>query len=281
MKLKYFIEYMLYNKDDSPLYLFQSSIESRKKIKEIVRDYKVPKYFQDDYFKILGVDQRPPYRWLLIGPRRSGTTIHCDPLSTSAWNTSIQGHKKWILFPPSFSKEVAKGKKYKEKGADDEAVHYFKYIYPQILKNENIEKRYEFVQRPGETVFVPGRWWHCVLNLDETIAITQNYTNRGNFERVWRDTRKARKKMAVKWIRKMKQNDYDLYKRAIEINKKDGFLMYDLAKMKDIEWPYSASSSSSSSSTSLSDYDFEYSDIDMDNIEYNKEDINEKEVKLK
>lgn len=280
MKLKYFVEYMLYNKDDSPLYLFQSSIESRKKIKEIVRDYTVPKYFQDDYFKILGSDTRPPYRWLLIGPRRSGTTIHCDPLSTSAWNTSIIGHKKWILFPPSYTKESIKGKQYKEKGADDEAIHYFRYIYPKVLENEKIEKRFEFVQRPGETVYVPGRWWHCVLNLDDTIAITQNYCNRGNFDRVWRDTRKNRKKMAVRWIRKMKEIDYPLYKRAIDINKKDGFLMYDVAKMKEIAWPYSESSSSSSSSTSLSDYDFEYSDIDIDTIEYNKEDIQEKEVKL-
>jgi len=78
----------------------------------------------------------------------------------------------------------------------------------------------------------------------------------------------------------MKEIDYDLYKRAIDINKDDKFLMYDIAKMKDVEWPYSESSSSSSSSTSLSDYDFEYSDIDIDNIEYNKEDIKEKEVKL-
>lgn len=86
--------------------------------------------------------------------------------------------------------------------------------------------------------------------------------------------------MAVKWLRKMKVVNNDLYKRAIKINKDDGFLMYDIARMKKISWPYSESSASSSSSTSLSDYDFEYSDIDMDKIEYNKEEINEKEVKL-
>mmetsp|Transcript_16716 Transcript_16716/g.14631 ORF Transcript_16716/g.14631 Transcript_16716/m.14631 type:complete len:90 (+) Transcript_16716:478-747(+) len=86
--------------------------------------------------------------------------------------------------------------------------------------------------------------------------------------------------MAVRWVRKMKCVDKPLYRRALDINKNDGFLMYDLARMKKISWPYSESSSSSSSSTSLSDYDFEYSDIDMDNIEYNKGDIKEKEVKL-
>lgn len=160
MKLKYFIEYLIFNKDDSPLYLFQSSIESRKKIKNIVKEYTVPKFFEDDYFKLLGADARPPYRWFLVGPKRSGTTIHVDPLSTSAWNTSIQGHKKWVLFPPTYDKELVKGKKYKEKGADDEAIHYMRYIYPKILEEENIQTRYEFIQRPGETVYVPGRWWH-------------------------------------------------------------------------------------------------------------------------
>lgn len=86
--------------------------------------------------------------------------------------------------------------------------------------------------------------------------------------------------MAVRWLRKMKNVDNDLYKRAIEINKGDDFLMYDIARAKKITWPYTESSSSSSSSTSLSNYEFDYSDVDGENVQYKKEDIFENEVKL-
>lgn len=36
--------------------------------------------------------------------------MHIDPLSTSAWNSSLCGHKLWVLFPPHIPKSILKGK---------------------------------------------------------------------------------------------------------------------------------------------------------------------------
>ena len=97
VRMKYFQSYIKKNRDDSPLYIFDTNFDTDKVCKSILDDYKVPSLFRDDLFNLISEQRRPPYRWFLVGPERSGTTLHIDPLSTAAWNTLIHGKKRWVL----------------------------------------------------------------------------------------------------------------------------------------------------------------------------------------
>jgi histone arginine demethylase JMJD6 len=85
-----------------------------------------------------------------------------------------------VLFPPGINKQVVKGRSFIKPGEDDEAIDYFTTILPRIknaLKNSGLPVL-DFIQYPGDTIFVPGKWWHAVLNIDDTVAITQNFCSR-------------------------------------------------------------------------------------------------------
>ena len=210
MKLSYFLQYLNHNTDDSPLYIFDATFDEDKGGAKVILDhYTVPEYFNEDLLGLVGERRRPPYRWFLVGPCRSGTTVHIDPLGTSAWNTLLHGVKRWVLFPPHVPKGVVKGRKLILPGEDDEAIHYFTTILPRMKRRAaaacgggdkgegeyaNFEC-YEFTQYAGETVFIPHGWWHAVLNVTHTVGITQNYCSRRNFDEVWCQTRSGRKKM--------------------------------------------------------------------------------------
>ena len=132
LKLSHFLSYARNNKDDSPLYVFDGTFDDDKASKTLLDDYSPPSFFQEDLFHLVGERRRPPYRWWLLGPERSGTTVHIDPLGTSAWNTLIVGKKRWVLFPPDTPKDVVKSKKLFLKSEDDEAVNYFCDLLPRL-----------------------------------------------------------------------------------------------------------------------------------------------------
>ncbi|KAK3235289.1 hypothetical protein CYMTET_54500 [Cymbomonas tetramitiformis] len=66
------------------------------------------------------------------------------------------------------------------------SLTWFLEVYPNIPPHE---RPIECVQRPGETIFVPSGWWHCVLNLSLTVAVTQNFVSQANMMSVCRDMR--------------------------------------------------------------------------------------------
>jgi hypothetical protein len=69
-------------------------------------------------------------------------------------------------------------KGYVEDMASTYPTKWFNYVYPTLKEDM---KPIEFVQEAGEMVFIPGGWWHQVLNLTETVSVTQNFVNESNF----------------------------------------------------------------------------------------------------
>lgn len=188
------------------------------------QDFTIPDVMPFDFMSTLGNDKRPPYRWFCIGPRRSGTTVHKDPLGTSAWNAVTSGVKRWVLFEPHVDKKIAKGAKmFRKPNEDDEGIDYFANMLPRIrqhiLDNNLGIKVHECLQFPGDVIFVPASWWHGVVNLTDAVAITQNFCGYAEFDLCYKYFRKQRPGLLKRWLRALKEDRLELWERAMELEK--------------------------------------------------------------
>lgn len=234
------------------LYLFQSALQDETLSNELLKDYTIPDTFACNFLNLVGTEKKPPWRWFCIGPKRSGTTVHTDPLGTSAWNAITSGKKRWVLFEPKHPAKFVKGKALRRDHEDDEAIDYFYNILPRIREQIRIEgydvKVHECIQNAGEIIFVPCNWWHGVINLENTVAVTENYCGYDNFDFVWKKMRKQRKILAARWKRQMSRHLPEVYRRAIQLDRE--------SPIDDDSSSSSSSSTSSSSSDDDDDVDF-------------------------
>ncbi|PWA95472.1 F-box domain, cyclin-like protein [Artemisia annua] len=207
-------EYFLYSdqvREERPLYLFDPKFANKVPI--LGKDYEVPEYFNEDLFSVLG-DERPDYRWIIIGPAGSGSSFHIDPNSTSAWNAVVKGSKKWVLFPPDV---VPPGVHPSSDGAEVACpvsiTEWFMNFYESTKTWK--KKPVECVCKAGEVIFVPQGWWHLVINLEDSIAITQNFVSRRNLLNVLDFLKRPNASTLVSGTRD-RVNLHDKFKKAIE-----------------------------------------------------------------
>ena len=105
--------------DDDPCYLWETLDENDQIHFFLISKFIVPRHFRGedeelvhgchvpgdttDLLSFAGEDglMFGLHRWLLIGSKRSGSSLHIDPLFSSAWNTLLLGTKLWCIIPPS------------------------------------------------------------------------------------------------------------------------------------------------------------------------------------
>lgn len=226
--LSLYAQYLERNKDENPLYLFDCSSEAMAQLK---KEYTLPEIFQHDLFSVFqreNIQCRPDYAWLIVGSARSCSTFHKDPNHTSAWNAALTGRKLWIMLPPTITPPGV--------GTDSEesevtspvgiAEWVMSGFFNDCLK---IEECLIGVTFPNECMYVPSGWWHSVINIDDSVALTQNFvplpnlTNVLNFFKNKRDQisgfRPNQVNSALKEI--LKTNlEYDVRNKLEEYSKK-------------------------------------------------------------
>lgn len=139
-----------------------------------------PKFFNDLQIpnKLFGYPDI--YRYFFFhAPNNTGTLPHNHG---DAFNFLVRGKKEWVMFDADKENET-KGfelllnfnKKYPV-GAH--SLKWFENELPTLGKK--IPTHYSFIQEAGDIVFIPHRYAHTVLNLEEAMGIVIETKRHGN-----------------------------------------------------------------------------------------------------
>jgi hypothetical protein len=111
--------------------------------------------------------------------------LHYDLCFSHASLSQVYGRKMFILYSPDQSEYVYPSPTYKNQSqvrnpdkADLTKFPLFAKAVPTV-----------FTLDPGETVFIPGGWWHTAKMLTTSITVSVNHANGSNWKRFVRDFR--------------------------------------------------------------------------------------------
>lgn len=104
---------------------------------------------------------------LWIGPPGTITGWHTDRLANNIL-AQIKGRKLVFLVPPQQTKNMYPSSKY-EPGSRLSNVNMEDFKSQKTPNFKHVNVRYAIVQ-PGQMLFIPQNWWHCVYGIDISIS---------------------------------------------------------------------------------------------------------------
>ncbi|GLD97330.1 hypothetical protein PINS_up006014 [Pythium insidiosum] len=250
MSLPDYATYLRHQHDETPLYIFDPRFG--EKMPALLRDYDVSslKVFREDLLGLFKTSSAaeartsssspspspstsslsPDFRWLVVGPERSGAPWHTDPARTSAWNALLQGRKRWALYPPGHpppgvgatTRDRRSGR---ESVLDMTSLAWYLHVYPTLAPHE---RPLEVLQEPGDVIYVPSGWWHLVLNLETTVAVTHNFVDSHNLPAFASDLLEDGQDDALQRLQQGlraagRRDTYDVF-RMLTVPRQHGFL---------------------------------------------------------
>ncbi|VDM46677.1 unnamed protein product [Toxocara canis] len=141
--------------------------------------YNLPSFLRFDWInneEWSGGNEDPlgDYRFVYFGTKNSWTVFHSDVMSSYSWSANICGRKLWYFVPPGNEELFRKDRNGFIK---DIRTARERWTEAGVV---------QFVQLPGQIVFVPSNWYHQVHNLEDAISINHNFINASNVDVVLR-----------------------------------------------------------------------------------------------
>ena len=217
-------EYCLAQQDDDPIYVFDRKFADDSRCPSMLDDYhsgpdsgpdRLRAALYPGYLMARMPTRRPPHRWLLVGPRGSGTAVHRDPPGTLAWNALLKGCKIWALLDPKMTPHEARcGDEFWH--SDLPSASWFKDHLPEVVKHCPEGMIVQFaVQHPGDVLVIPPNWWHAIWNIEDTIAVTENGVSKKTFcDEVFGGAKGGESKCDESFAARLDTEDEDLVARV-------------------------------------------------------------------
>lgn len=96
-------------------------------------------------------------------------------------------------------------------------MEWFLQFFDHIAELPPDQQPIQCTCRAGELIFVPSGWWHAVINLEETVAVTQNFVSPRNLRKVLYFLREKKEQVSgVGGSRDSKATLYDRFHAALQ-----------------------------------------------------------------